>query len=352
MTRLDTGGDRQTQLYNPSAIANNVRKAVSNVAQAQSFYNPASIAANARNAYHSVADAQSFYNPASIASNVKNAYHSVAAAQPQQQQPVYQAPTGPSQEQIDAAQARHRAELQTMHNASIAREIASGARADPAVVRQQQIAAANARHQAELSAMHDASIAREIASGARADPNAPAMRAAAVEPAPPQTVDVPDPEADPTYKSQHADYQQALADYTGDQNLAASQFDTGHNDGLRKLGWGAHGWNSGDATQAYGNAFQNNQEDFASRGAYNSGVYGKSVDQINNNFNDQKTDLDTSQTDFHNTQHRALNNYRNTNNQQDHEALLAAIGRIAQKYNVDPSQVVAGSGGTKVPVGP
>ena len=84
-----------------------------------------------------------------------------------------------------------------------------------------------------------------------------------------------------------------LAKQRGDYEL-----DTGN--AKRNLGWDeeAKGWNQNDRLTGYGNAFQNQQGDFASRGMLDSSLYGGALNDLNRGFERQRGDIETALQSF------------------------------------------------------
>lgn len=160
-----------------------------------------------------------------------------------------------------------------------------------------------------------------------------------------ETVSIPDPAADPTYKYQHAALEKALMNYQSGQTLGATQYNTNYNEGLNKLGWDGKGW-SQDNQGAYAQARGDNTSDYASRGLGRSSAFADSLGMIDKTFNDQKSGLDRSKSDYSDTQRSALGAYTDQNSATDHGALLDAISRIATQKGVDLSQVTPGTVGS------
>lgn len=65
------------------------------------------------------------------------------------------------------------------------------------------------------------------------------------------------------------------------------------NNTYRNLGWSKDGgWNQNDKMTAYGQSFQNQLGDFASRGMLDSSLYSRSLNDLNRGFEQQRTDVD------------------------------------------------------------
>ena len=84
-----------------------------------------------------------------------------------------------------------------------------------------------------------------------------------------------------------------LAKQRGDYEL-----DTGS--AKRNLGWDDENkrWNENDRLTGYGNAFQNQQGDFASRGMLDSSLYGGALNDLNRGFERQRGDIETALQSF------------------------------------------------------
>lgn len=84
------------------------------------------------------------------------------------------------------------------------------------------------------------------------------------------------------------------------QNLVAQltkqrgDYELDTNNSLRNLGWTDDGWNQTDKMTGYGNAFQNQLGDFASRGMLDSSLYGTAMNDLNRGFDQQRGDIDTA----------------------------------------------------------
>lgn len=163
-------------------------------------------------------------------------------------------------------------------------------------------------------------------------------------PAGTENIVIPDPAADATYKAQKADLAKQLADYQASQKLAGTQYQGSYNTGLNKLGWNPakNSWDSNSTAGSYGQAYQDNANDYASRGLYRSGLMGKSVGDLNTDYNQQKTDLDVGLKNYNDTQNQALSQYQSQNQSTDQNDMRDAISRIASQYGVDLNQVVPG----------
>lgn len=66
----------------------------------------------------------------------------------------------------------------------------------------------------------------------------------------------------------------------------------------RNLGWNGKEWNEDDRLTGYGNAFQNQLNDFSSRGMVDSSLFGEAQNDLNRGFNQQRDDLATQLANF------------------------------------------------------
>lgn len=176
--------------------------------------------------------------------------------------------------------------------------------------------------------------------------------------APVQTaIDIPDPMADSVYQKQTGELARAMADFRAQQDLAKSQYDTQYGMGLRRLGWDQQegnqsgfgaaklgkggGW-SRELPGAYGTAYNSNENDYAGRGMFNSGVYAKSVSSLNDDFTDRKNTMDVARSDWQSTQDMNRKNLESSQETTRQSALTDAISRIAAQYGVNLSDVTPG----------
>jgi len=170
-------------------------------------------------------------------------------------------------------------------------------------------------------------------------------------------MDIPDPMADSVYQKQTGELARAMADFKAQQDLAKSQYDTQYGMGLRRLGWdnqegnpsgfaasklGAGGGWSRALPGAYGTAYNSNENDFAGRGMFNSGLYAKSVSDLNTDFTDRKNTMDVAKADWQSTQDLNAKNLESSQESTRQSALSDAIARIAAQYGVNLSDVTPG----------
>lgn len=176
--------------------------------------------------------------------------------------------------------------------------------------------------------------------------SAPAPSAPAPPPPPVmQDITIPDAGADTTYQKTVADLARAAVDFKAQQGLARGQYDTQYNDAERRMGW-SQGEGKFDAANpgAYHDSVDANQNDFAGRGMYYSGAMGNAFGDINRDFGDRKTSLDTARNDNVNTQNQALSSFSGQQDATKSAAMTDAVSKIAAQYGIDLSQVPQGTG--------
>lgn len=136
--------------------------------------------------------------------------------------------------------------------------------------------------------------------------------AAAVAP-PPRLSDAEWLAADSGYNSQLAALEQKLRDFEVENTSTREKGTQEYDNSLLRLGWmkpteegGVGSWNRDDRSTGYGNAYQGQMGDFASRGMLQSTLYDQAMTDMLGNFNRQKGDMDTAQTNFLEELARAL----------------------------------------------
>jgi hypothetical protein len=162
-----------------------------------------------------------------------------------------------------------------------------------------------------------------------------------------ETITIPDAEADENYKRTVGDLARARADFQAQQGLARNQYDFGWNDAKRRMGWDQTAGKFDRARPgAYGESVSANENDFAGRGMLRSGAYVQTLGDIDRDFNDRRSGLDTARNDNVNTQAQALSSFGNSQESTKQAALTDAVSRIASKYGIDLSAVPKGTTST------
>lgn len=158
-----------------------------------------------------------------------------------------------------------------------------------------------------------------------------------------ERITIPDARADVNYKCTIGDLARAMGDFTAQQRLQRRQYDFGVNDAKRRMGYVVP-QKRFDANRpgAYGESYRANAGDFGGRGALHSSAYLNSLGDINRDFNDRRTALDTARNDNVNTQTQARSTFANSQAAVKNAALTDAIAGIAARYGINPSAVPQG----------
>lgn len=95
---------------------------------------------------------------------------------------------------------------------------------------------------------------------------------------------------------------------------------------------GAANWNWDDLLTASGRAYQNNSNDFASRGMLQSQAYADSINNLQRSLMDQFNGIDQTNTQFNNDLDRQLAKTRDENTSAQQQARADAIMRRNAQY--------------------
>lgn len=145
---------------------------------------------------------------------------------------------------------------------------------------------------------------------------------------------------DSQYQVQFAALKAALERYNADTQLQRTNYTTDYNKSLRDLGYteglngGAGSWNWNDQLTASGRAYQNQLNDFASRGMLQSQGYADAASDLERMLNDQYGQLSTNKTNFMTDLDRQLANYKGENTSSQAAARAEAIARRAAQYGL------------------
>jgi hypothetical protein len=143
--------------------------------------------------------------------------------------------------------------------------------------------------------------------------------------APPKPV-VPDANKylgqDTTYQSQIAQLRKAYTDYVAGQNNEKTNY--GNTYALNKRG----------LTTDKTNAFTGLQDDYASRGLLQSGVYGKAYSDLQGEYSQRQAAMDTERTSFLNDLATNLKTFQGDQTTTTTSARQEALARRAAKYNL------------------
>lgn len=141
---------------------------------------------------------------------------------------------------------------------------------------------------------------------------------------------------DSQYKSAVAALEQKLRDFEVENTSTREKGTQDYDNSLLRLGWikpteegGAGSWNQEDRSTSYGNAYQGQMGDFASRGLLQSTLYDQARNDMLGNFNRQRTDMDTAQTNFLEELARALSTQKSDTQLGKDQARVQALARRA-----------------------
>lgn len=129
-------------------------------------------------------------------------------------------------------------------------------------------------------------------------------------------------QGDTTYQDQIAQLRKAYADYVASQNNERNNFQSQYGLNVKNLG--------NDKTQA----FSGLQDDFASRGLLQSGVYGKAYSDLQTDYNQRQAQLDTERSGFLGDLTTNLANFKGDQATTTTSAKQEAIARRAAKYSL------------------
>ena len=141
---------------------------------------------------------------------------------------------------------------------------------------------------------------------------------------------------DSQYKSAVSALEQKLRDFEVENTSTREKGTQDYDNSLLRLGWakpteegGAGSWNQEDRSTSYGNSYQGQMGDFASRGLLQSTLYDQARNDMLGNFNRQRTDMDTAQTNFLEELARALSTQKSDTQLGKDQARVQALARRA-----------------------
>ena len=141
---------------------------------------------------------------------------------------------------------------------------------------------------------------------------------------------------DSQYKSAVSALEQKLRDFEVENTSTREKGTQDYDNSLLRLGWakpteegGTGSWNQEDRSTSYGNAYQGQMGDFASRGLLQSTLYDQARNDMLGNFNRQRTDMDTAQTNFLEELARALSSQKSDTQLGKDQARVQALARRA-----------------------
>jgi hypothetical protein len=119
-----------------------------------------------------------------------------------------------------------------------------------------------------------------------------------------------------------AAFAKSLADFRADQNLDQQDYLTNYNNTYRDIGL------------AKGDASKNLEDDYASRGLLKSGLYNTALGELNQQYQNQYTDLDKQKAGYLANLAQELTKYNNGLGVQKGNAYNEAVRRRAEQYNL------------------
>lgn len=135
--------------------------------------------------------------------------------------------------------------------------------------------------------------------------------------------------ADAQYNSKLAALSQRAKDFEIENASARTKGTADYQDSQHRLGWQNGAWNQEDRSTSYGNAYQGMMGDYASRGMLQSSLYDQGRTDMLANFNQQRTDMDTTHTNFLEDLARALAGNKSETQLGRDQARVDALARRA-----------------------
>lgn len=139
------------------------------------------------------------------------------------------------------------------------------------------------------------------------------------------------------YLAQVSALDRALQEFQNQDTAERSRYDVDFSGGLRDLGYrdenidddisGQWDWN--DVLTASGRGYQQNLNDFASRGMLESQGYFDSLKNLERSLEDQRGAMNTSRQNFRRERDEGLTNYQNQDKASRDAARIAAIERLS-----------------------
>lgn len=127
---------------------------------------------------------------------------------------------------------------------------------------------------------------------------------------------------DTTYKSQHDALTKAISDYVLQSTASQNQYGVDYTT------------NTGKLAENRTNGGLGLQDDYASRGLMNSGLYAKAYGDLQTQYDSQQKDLDTAKANFITKATTDTGNFKTESGLKDTQAQADAINRRATKYNI------------------
>jgi hypothetical protein len=133
----------------------------------------------------------------------------------------------------------------------------------------------------------------------------------------------------------------ALADYKAAYNKDLANYGTGVETTFNRLGWNpaTNSWsgNQDNPDSIYNQQYQGTIGDYAGRGMWGSGFATEALSGVDRDFQSRITDLVTQQKQYGESKGNDMLSYQKQNNSALKAAMLAAVQRLAQRYQMDPN---------------
>lgn len=139
---------------------------------------------------------------------------------------------------------------------------------------------------------------------------------------------------DSGYQTQLSALQGALQRYLADSDFQRTNYMTDYNRSLRDLGYdeGTKQWNWNDKLTASGRGYQNQLDDFASRGMLQSQGYADAFQELQRMLGQQYDALSGAKTSFMTDLENQIANFKGENTAKQQAARAEALQRRAAQY--------------------
>lgn len=141
---------------------------------------------------------------------------------------------------------------------------------------------------------------------------------------------------DSGFQAQSSALQSALQRYLADSDYQKTSYDKDYGKSLTDLGYdeGTKQWNWNDNLTAAGRGYNNQLNDFGSRGMLQSSGYGDAFSELQRLLGQQYTGLADAKTGFMTDMQNQLANYQGENTANQQSARAEALQRRAAQYSL------------------
>lgn len=155
----------------------------------------------------------------------------------------------------------------------------------------------------------------------------------------------------PEYIARKKALDDALALYSGEQDISQQRYDVDYGNALRDLGWRSdkNDWDAGElATEqakqtASGRAFTSQLNDFASRGLLQSGAFRAASAQLKNQLAEQKASMERSKAQFGEDVTKKKQTYASEQEPTRLQALSDAKQSLLNAWSEEVARLTAGA---------